>query len=157
MTSKKRRQRGTRTHSSGSQKNRRGAGHRGGRGRAGRDKHEYHHYEPLGKSGFKRPESSQTTVSEVKLRQIDEDLPLLVSEGVVEETADGYRVDARDLAEEKDADVIKVLGGGQLHHQIEVTADTFTDGAREAIEAEGGEAIALETDTEESESDGNED
>ena len=32
MTSKKRRQRGSRTHGGGTHKNRRGAGHRGGRG-----------------------------------------------------------------------------------------------------------------------------
>jgi large subunit ribosomal protein L15 len=144
MTDKKRRQRGTRTHGGGSQKNRRGAGHRGGHGRAGRDKHEYHHYEPLGKSGFKRPERSQTVVSEVKLRSIDEDLPLLVESGHVEETEDGYRVDARDLAEDPEADVIKVLGGGQLYHTLEVTADDFTDGAREAIEAEGGAVVVPE-------------
>ena len=37
MTDKKRRQRGSRTHGGGSQKNRRGAGNRGGRGRAGRE------------------------------------------------------------------------------------------------------------------------
>ncbi|MFP4530377.1 MAG: uL15m family ribosomal protein [Halodesulfurarchaeum sp.] len=154
MTDKKRRQRGTRTHGGGTQKNRRGAGHRGGRGRAGRDKHEYHHYEPLGKSGFKRPESSQTTVSEVKLREIDEDLPLLVESGLVEETTDGYRVDARDLAE--DADVVKVLGGGQVHHQLEVTADAFTEGAREAIESADGTVTVTDVeraaeDTDESE------
>ena len=150
MTSKKRRQRGTRTHSSGSQKNRRGAGHRGGRGRAGRDKHEYHHYEPLGKSGFKRPEKAQESVSEVKLQKIDEDLALLVEAGVVEETEDGYRVDARELGE--DADVVKVLGSSQLHHTLSVTADAFTDGAVEALEAEGGEAIVPETDSEPDES-----
>ncbi|MDR5655825.1 uL15 family ribosomal protein [Halodesulfurarchaeum sp. HSR-GB] len=148
MTSKKRRQRGTRTHSSGSQKNRRGAGHRGGRGRAGRDKHEYHHYEPLGKSGFKRPEKAQTSVSEVKLREIDEDLPLLVESGVVTETDDGYRVDARELGDEE-ADVVKVLGGGQLHHTLSVTADAFTDGARDALEATGGDAIVPEDATDE--------
>jgi large subunit ribosomal protein L15 len=148
MTSKKRRQRGGRTHGGGSQKNRRGAGHRGGRGRAGRDKHEYHHYEPLGKSGFKRPESAQEITSEVSLQKIDEDLPLLVESGAIEETESGYAVDARDLAENPEADVVKVLGGGQLHHQLTVTADAFTDGAREAIEAEGGEVVTLGDDAE---------
>jgi large subunit ribosomal protein L15 len=156
MTDKKRRQRGTRTHGGGTQKNRRGAGHRGGRGRAGRDKHEYHHYEPLGKSGFKRPESAQTSVSEVSLQKIDEDLPLLVEEGRVEETEDGYRVDATAFGD-ADADVIKVLGGGQLHHQFEVTADAFTDGAREAIEAAGGTAIVSAAETEDDDTDEPED
>lgn len=157
MTDKKRRQRGSRTHSSGSQKNRRGAGHRGGHGRAGRDKHEYHHYEPLGKSGFKRPASAQTTVAEVSLQKLDEDLPLLVEEGTIEETEDGYRLDARDLAEDEEADVVKVLGGGQVHHQLAVTADAFTAGAREAIEGEGGDAIVPEGDATDPETEDNED
>ena len=156
MTSKKRRQRGTRTHGGGTQKNRRGAGHRGGRGRAGREKHEYHHYEPLGKSGFKRPESSQTRVSEVTLQELDEDLPLLVESGEVEETADGYRIDANAFGDEE-ADVVKVLGGGQVHHQLEVTADAFTDGAREAIEAAGGTAIVSAPETEDGDTDEPED
>jgi large subunit ribosomal protein L15 len=157
MTSKKRRQRGSRTHSSGSQKNRRGAGHRGGRGRAGRDKHEYHHYEPLGKSGFKRPESSQTQVAEVKLQEIDEDVPLLVESGLVTETDAGYRVDARELADDDEADVIKVLGGGQVHNALEITADAFTDGARDALESAGGDAIVPEDATDEDETTENED
>ncbi|MBS3760928.1 uL15m family ribosomal protein [Halodesulfurarchaeum sp.] len=157
MTSKKRRQRGSRTHSSGSQKNRRGAGHRGGRGRAGRDKHEYHHYEPLGKSGFKRPESSQTNVAEVKLQEIDEDVPLLVESGLVTETDAGYRVDARELAEDDEADVIKVLGGGQVHNALEITADAFTDGARDALKSAGGDAIVPEDATDEDETTENED
>ena len=62
MTSKKRRQRGSRTHGGGTHKNRRGAGHRGGRGRAGRDKHEKALYPPRGKYGFKRPQKTQETV-----------------------------------------------------------------------------------------------
>ncbi len=49
MTSKKKRQRGTRTRGGGSHKHNRGAGHSGGRGAAGRDKHEYHNHQPLGK------------------------------------------------------------------------------------------------------------
>ena len=98
MTNKKKRQRGSRTHGGGSQKNRRGAGNRGGRGAAGRKKHEFHQYGPLGKTGFKRPEKTQLEVREVTLRDIDEDVLLLVEDGLAEETDGGYRVDARDLA-----------------------------------------------------------
>jgi large subunit ribosomal protein L15 len=145
MTSKKRRQRGSRTHGGGTHKNRRGAGHRGGRGRAGRSKHEKHLYEPLGKSGFKRPEKSTEEVVEVDLQKLDEDVAVLASEGVAEETDHGYRVDARDVAEDgHGVDVVKVLGASQLYNQLEVTADAFTDVAREVIEAEGGEAVLSE-------------
>src|SRR6056297_2486025 len=109
MTSKKRRQRGSRTHSGGSHKNRRGAGHRGGRGRAGRSKHEFHNYEPKGKHGFKRPQDAQPTVEEVDVRTLDEDVTLLVADGIAEEAGEGYEVDARDVVDDGyDADVVKV-------------------------------------------------
>lgn len=81
MTSKKRRQRGSRTHSGGSHKNRRGAGHRGGRGRAGRSKHEFHNYEPKGKHGFKRPHDIREEVAEIDVQKLDEDAILYVAEG----------------------------------------------------------------------------
>ncbi|ACV47964.1 MULTISPECIES: uL15m family ribosomal protein [Halomicrobium] len=137
MTSKKRRQRGSRTHGGGSHKNRRGAGHRGGRGRAGRDKHEFHNYEPIGKSGFKRPQKVKEEIAEIEVRELDEDAALLAAEGVAEETDGGYRIDAREVVDE-DADAVKVLGAGQVRNELELVADAFSDGAREKVEAAGG-------------------
>ncbi|MXR52565.1 50S ribosomal protein L15 [Halovenus sp. WSH3] len=154
MTSKKRRQRGSRTHGGGSQKNRRGAGHRGGRGAAGRDKHEKHNHPPLGEegSGFTRPEKAQDTVVTVDVRELDEDAPLLAAEGLAEETDGGYEIDARDIVEDADtADRVKVLGAGQVRNELTVIADDFSDGAVEKIEAAGGETEALNpVETEES-------
>jgi large subunit ribosomal protein L15 len=146
MTNKKRRQRGSRTHGGGSQKNRRGAGHRGGRGKAGRDKHEHHNHPPLGEegSGFTRPEKTQDTVVTVDVRELDEDAPLLAAEGLAEETDSGYEIDARDIVDGADtADRVKVLGAGQVRNELSVTADDFSDGAVEKIEAAGGETEAL--------------
>ncbi|WP_331233816.1 uL15m family ribosomal protein [Natronorarus salvus] len=141
MTSKKRRQRGSRTHGGGTHKNRRGAGNRGGRGRAGRSKHEFHNYGPLGKHGFKRPEKAKAEVREVRVQKLDEDAALYVAEGLAEETDDGYRFDARDFVDDGHAvDVVKVLGGGQVRNSLEVTADAFTAGAVELIEEAGGSA-----------------
>jgi large subunit ribosomal protein L15 len=137
MTNKKKRQRGSRTHGGGSHKNRRGAGHRGGRGAAGRDKHEHHNHEPLGKSGFTRPEKAQTDVETVDVQKLDEDAPLLAAEGLATETDDGYQIDARDLVD-TDADVVKVLGSGQVRNALEVVADDFSAGAEEQIDAAGG-------------------
>jgi large subunit ribosomal protein L15 len=145
VTDKKRRQRGSRTHGGGTHKNRRGAGNRGGRGRAGRDKHEFHNYEPLGKSGFKRPQKTRRQVETVNLRELDEDAVVLAAEGVAEETDDGYEIDAREVVEDgHDADVVKVLAAGRVHESLTVTADAFSDGAREALEAAGGEAVLTE-------------
>ena len=145
MTSKKRRQRGSRTHGGGTHKNRRGAGHRGGRGRAGRDKHEKALYPPRGKYGFKRPQKTREEVKTVNVRELDEDVVVLVSEDVAEETDDGYRVDARDVVEDgHEADVVKVLGAGRVHNALEVVADAFSDTAREQLESAGGSATLTE-------------
>jgi len=139
MTSKKKRQRGGRTHGGGSQKNRRGAGHRGGRGRAGRSKHEFHNYPPKHKSGFKRPQDVQEDVTEVDVQKLDEDAPLLVADGVAEEEGDGYRIDVRDVVDDgHDVDAVKVLGGGQVRNELHLLADGFSDAAREKVEAAGG-------------------
>ena len=143
--SKKRRQRGSRTHGGGTHKNRRGAGHRGGRGAAGRSKHEYHNYGPLGKHGFKRPADAQTDVLEVKAQKLDEDAALYAADGLAEKDGDAYVIDARDVIDDGyDADVVKVLGGGQVRHELHVTADAFTAGAVEQIESAGGAATLSE-------------
>jgi large subunit ribosomal protein L15 len=139
MTSKKRRQRGSRTHGGGSHKNRRGAGHRGGRGAAGRDKHEFHNYEPLGKSGFKRPQKVQEEVATIDVRELDEDAALLAADGTAEEAGDGYIIDAREVVDRADdADLVKVLGSGQVRNELTLIADDFSDGAVEKVEAAGG-------------------
>ena len=146
MTNKKKRQRGSRTHGGGSQKNRRGAGHRGGRGAAGRDKHEHHNHPPLGEegSGFTRPEKARDTVVTVGVRELDEDAPLLAAEGLAEETDGGYAIDARDVVDDADtADRVKVLGAGQVRNELSVTADDFSESAVAKIEAAGGETEAL--------------
>jgi large subunit ribosomal protein L15 len=148
MTSKKNRQRGSRTHGGGSGKNRRGAGHRGGRGAAGRDKHEHHLHEPLGKSGFSRPEKSQEEVATVEVRELDEDAPLLVDEGLADETDSGYWIDARDVVDgADDVDTVKVLGGGQVRNQLTVVADDFSDAAEQKIEEAGGSVALTEDQT----------
>ena len=145
MTDKKRRQRGSRTHGGGTHKNRRGAGNRGGRGAAGRDKHEFHGHEPLGKHGFTRPPAVRRDVREVDLRTLDERAPALVAEGLAEEADDGVRLDARDVVEGgHEADAVKVLGNGQARRALHVTADAFSETARERLEAAGGEATLTE-------------
>ena len=145
MTSKKRRQRGSRTHGGGTHKNRRGAGNRGGRGRAGRSKHEKHNYEPTGKHGFSRPEKAKREVLTIEVREIDENIAIYTANGVAETEGDGYRIDARDVVENgHDADAVKVLGGGQVRGELAVTADDFSESAEELLDGAGGEAILSE-------------
>ena len=141
MTSKKDRQRGTRTRGGGSHKGQRGAGNRGGRGAAGRDKHERQLYGPLGKYGFTRPEDVQAEVAEINVGRLDEDAVLYAAEGLAEETDAGYEIDARDVVEDgHEVDAVKMLGGGQVHDELVVTADAFSAEARRLIEDAGGEA-----------------
>ena len=145
MSTKKRRQRGTRSHGGGSSKNRRGAGHRGGRGNAGRSKHELHGSEPLGKHGFTRPNAVQDDVRTIEVGTLDEDAMILAADGLAEETDSGYRIDARDVVKDgHETDVVKVLGGGQVHNELEVVADAFSASARELLEAAGGDALLSE-------------
>ncbi|APX96323.1 uL15m family ribosomal protein [Natronorubrum daqingense] len=145
MTSKKRRQRGSRTHSGGSHKNRRGAGHRGGRGRAGRSKHEFHNYEPKGKHGFKRPQGIREEVEAIDVQKLDEDALLYAADDLAAETDDGYAIDARDIVDDgHEVDKVKVLGSGQVRNSLEITADEFSDTAAEKIESAGGEALLTE-------------
>ena len=139
MTSKKKRQRGSRTHGGGTHKNRRGAGHRGGRGNAGRDKHEFHNHEPLGKSGFTRPEKAKETVETIDVRELDEDAALLVADDLAEEDDGTYRIDVREVVDpSEDVDAVKVLGAGQVRNELALVADGFSDGAVEKVEAAGG-------------------
>ncbi|MFB6073747.1 MAG: uL15m family ribosomal protein [Haloarculaceae archaeon] len=142
MTSKKKRQRGSRTHGGGTHKNRRGAGHRGGRGAAGRAKHEFHNYPPLGheKWGFDRPDAVTEDVAEVDVRELDEDAALWAAEGKIEVTDDGaYRIDARDVVDDgHEVDVVKVLGAGQVRNELDLVADAFSANAREKVESAGG-------------------
>ena len=141
MTSKKKRQRGSRTHGGGSQKNRRGAGHRGGRGNAGSRKHEIHHHGPWDKHGFTRPPDTQETVLEADLQTLDEDAALLAADDLAEAEGDGYRIDVRDVVDgghDEDVDVVKVLGDGQVRNELHLLADAFSDAAESKIEAAGG-------------------
>jgi len=158
MTSKKKRQRGSRTHGGGSQKNRRGAGHRGGRGAAGRDKHEFHNHDPLGKSGFSRPESTQEEVMIVDVRDLDENARGYVADGIAEDTDEGIEIDVRDVLDgADDADLVKVLGGGQVRNELAVVADAFSETAREKIEAADGRVELTDLGWERSQDDTDED
>ena len=145
MGSKKRRQRGSRTHSGGSHKNGRGAGHRGGRGAAGRDNHEFHNYNPLGKHGFSRPDSLIDSVAEISVQQLDEEAALLAADDVAETDGDAYVIDARDVVDAgHDVDVVKVLGDGQVRNELVVTADAFSADAVALVEEAGGSAELTE-------------
>lgn len=163
MTNKKKRQRGSRTHGGGSQKNRRGAGNRGGKGNAGRSKHEHHNHEPLGKEGFTPPPNN----IDREVVNLDEVEDMLYKSALSEDAPDGlyssilnssdssetefvnvnegieicigdlpHRIDLAQIYE--DADVVKLLAGGSVNSPLEIRTDDCSDSAKIAIISEGG-------------------
>jgi large subunit ribosomal protein L15 len=42
------------------------------------------------------------------------------------------------VEEADDADYVKVLGAGQVRHELTLIADDFSEGAREKVEGAGG-------------------
>lgn len=145
MTSKSKRQRGSRTHGGGSHKNRRGAGHRGGRGNAGRSKHEFHNHPPLGKNGFSRPASVQQEKREINIQELDEDAALYVSEGTALELNESYWIDLRPIVEDGwEVDAVKLIGNGQVRQQHHIVADECSEAARKKVEDNGGIVVTLE-------------
>jgi large subunit ribosomal protein L15 len=106
-----------------------------------------HNHPPLGEegSGFTRPEKVKEDVETVDVRTLDEDIHLLAAEDVAEEADGGYAVDARDVVEDgHEADVVKVLGSGQVRNELQVTADAFSETASEKIEDAGGAVTVSE-------------
>ncbi|MCP1663000.1 MAG: 50S ribosomal protein L15 [Methanocalculus sp. MSAO_Arc1] len=131
--------RGSRTCGGGTHKNRRGAGNRGGRGAAGWRDHNFTRFHLLGKRegkyGFVSPTSVDVTVLDIG--EIDQMIPMLVVQGIARDEDGTIVLDARDLG------IGKVLGGGKVHHKMQITARFFSDRAKVKIEELGGQALAL--------------
>lgn len=111
----------------GDTKNRRGHGIHGGRGRAGAWDHKKSsfRYEVLGKKGFVPPRKREEIV--INLSKINEIV-----------TSPSFKGDSIDVTE---MGYTKVLGGGNLSKPIKVIAYSFSERAKEKIEAAGGEAV----------------
>ncbi|MBS3172661.1 uL15 family ribosomal protein [Candidatus Woesearchaeota archaeon] len=126
------RARGKTTHGWGAKKKHRGAGNRGGRGMAGTGKRAKHMKTHIlkkigisyyGKHGFNRPQSTFVKLKQINLEEIDRKAKKQGTEYIFD--ASGY----------------KVLAKGNITKKIKITADAFSQVAKEKIEAAGGEAI----------------
>jgi large subunit ribosomal protein L15 len=111
---------------------------RGGHGKAGRKKHKWTYvvkYEPnyFGKHGFQRkwvPQPATLNVGEV-----DERVPQLLAAGIATQTVDGISIDLGQLR------VKKLLGSGDIRHQLDVTVGAWSRGAQRKIGQAGGTII----------------
>ena len=111
----------------GDTKNRRGAGIKGGRGRAGAWDHKKStfRYEVIGRKGFVPPRKREEVV--INLDKIDEIV-----------NSPNFSGDVLDVTE---LGYTRVLGRGKISKPVKVVAYSFSERAREKIEAAGGEAV----------------
>ncbi len=141
MTSKKKRQRGSKTHSTGSMKNKRGAGHKGGRGRAGTGKRgdavKPSHWKKQGKKGFTSLQQKRGRGAAINISDVNEQLETLKDEGVAYEEDGELVVDLEMLGIEK------LLGSGEPTGYSVVVKD-ISDTARDKIEGSGGSRFVPE-------------
>ncbi len=131
--------RGSRTCGGGTHKNRRGAGNRGGRGHAGGCKHHFVKELKLGRGygdyGFKRPQKVIQSAPTIDVGMLDEMAETLVEQKKARVRTGKYYITIDDF---------KVLGAGQVHKPLIVTASSFSERAVEKLEAAGGKAKITE-------------
>ena len=132
--------RGTRTCGGGTHKNRRGAGNRGGRGAAGWRDHNFTRWYLMGKTEGKHGFVCKTSYSweVLDIGDIDQMIDDLVARGIATANGDVITLDAAEIGVEK------VLGGGQVTHKLDITAEAFSESAVAKIEEKGGNAIYSE-------------
>lgn len=144
---KVRRQRGTRAHGWGIQKDHKGSGMRGGRGNAGVTQHNWirtiiqaneERRKPIGKFGFKRPQEFQKKYKTINVSHLDQSIDSLVEAGKATLEKDTYTVDLSALK------VSKLLGQGSVSRKINITVDNATEGAVEKVKAAGGKVTLPE-------------
>lgn len=136
---------GSRTWGGGSAKKRKGAGHRGGKGWAGSGKKKKTKWtwvvkycpDYFGSRGFKRPQNQVFNPVVVNLDQVEE----LVEKhsGLVV----GRDEENRMIVDLSKLGVDKVLGRGKIGTAMVVKAPTFSEKAKQKLEAMGGKAVSL--------------
>ncbi|MBS7252165.1 MAG: uL15 family ribosomal protein [Candidatus Freyarchaeota archaeon] len=133
---KTRKMRGSRTHGFGQVGQHRSKGQRGGRGQTGKHKHLWIQtikYEPdyFGKYGFTRYERIVKNPETINVGTIDQ---------FAEKFSSGKQenmlvIDLHNLGYDK------VLGSGKVTRPLLVKAESFTEKAKEKIEAAGGKVV----------------
>jgi large subunit ribosomal protein L15 len=129
--------RGSRTCGYGGAQKHRGAGHRGGRGMAGSSKQKWSYVSKykknyFGKKGFKRHRKLRTELNTVNVGFVNENLDTWVSEGKASVEGKIYKLDLSSLGYDK------LLGGGVLSQKVEINIGSFSQKAKEKVEASGG-------------------
>jgi len=137
-TNKRSKYRGSRTCGGGTHKNRRGAGNRGGRGRAGINAHHFvKWYKEMGGPVFGKDGFSHIpaiTVAAMDIGIIDQIVPSLLAQGIAKNEGDAIAINIADIG------IDKVLGSGKVTKKLNISAQAFSESAKEKIEKIGGKA-----------------
>jgi large subunit ribosomal protein L15 len=133
--------RGSRTHGYGQVGQHRGGGQRGGHGKAGGKKHKWTHtlkYAPkrFGKYGFKPPRRRE--VSAINVGELDQQITEFITDKKAKKTKEGIKLDLDKLGYDK------LLGRGQVTHQLIIQVDSHSESAAKKIEKAGGKILKPE-------------
>jgi len=138
MPRSKARKTGSRTRGRGHKKGR-GAGLRGGRGNAGSHKTKRIMYERVGRvwgrSGFKRPQSIVKADRVTNIREIEENLEMMIKEGIAKKKGDIVTVSLLDIGYDK------LLSYGSPSKAYRVIVSSASVRAIEKITSAGGEIV----------------
>lgn len=134
------RYRASTTHGKGSMKKRRGSGNKGGAGNAGSGKRadskkpsnwkDIHYF---GKHGF--TSKSARKITPANIGYIEEHLPRLISEKLINQENDTYVVDMKKLG------FNKLLGSGEVRNKYRISVEQASKSAIEKVKSGGGEVI----------------
>ncbi|MBI4406731.1 uL15 family ribosomal protein [Candidatus Micrarchaeota archaeon] len=136
LRSPKRKYAGHRTFGAGNKKKRRGKGRRGGRGRAGYHKHKWTRTAKYELEEIRRQHTGFNTIYKKTPVITLEQIARLTRSGKAEKHGDAFTVSFPRA---------KVIGSTPLGEKVNVSAKSFSKGARQAIEKTGGTATSIVT------------
>jgi len=134
---KTRKYRGSRTHGWGIVRTHRKSGMRGGVGKAGTKSH--HKilvikgiWPPLGKRGFKRPQTMIAGANTINVSHLEAMLPTLMNKGKATQKGEVYVVNLTELG------YTKLLAQGEVNIPLNITIEEASEKAVEKIKKAGG-------------------
>ncbi len=142
-----RRQRGSRSHGWGKQKDHKGSGMRGGRGNAGLFSHRWiqvikeakkNRTKPTGKYGFLRPQQYLKKYKTINVSQLNQSIDTLVDNGKATVKGGVYTVDLGALG------IKKLLAQGEVTKKMNIVVELASERAVSKVEAAGGKVDLIE-------------
>ena len=134
---KTRKHRGSRTHGWGIVRTHRKGGMRGGVGKAGPKSHHWiltvkGMRPPIGKRGFKRPQSILKKEKTINVSHVEAMLPSLINDGIATKKGSSYEINLSELGYKK------LLAQGEIQSPLNLIIDEASEKAIEKVKGAGG-------------------